>query len=131
MVSFILSLVVETPVLPSNWYDAAMVTIHALVCAAVWPFYIAAPKLISGNTYTLILTTDVIFMLIAQYTVLSSILPGHRNWVEVVGVILVLIGCSMSSILEIIGFRGKDLDTTDETIQMSKSAAESDVNNMK
>ena len=131
LVSFTLSLVVETPVLPSNWYDAAMVTIHALVCAAVWPFYIAAPKLISGNTYTLILTTDVIFMLIAQYTVLSSILPGHRNWMEVVGVVLVLIGCSMSSIMEIIGFRGKDFDTTDETIQMSKSAAESDVNNMK
>ena len=70
-------------------------------------------------------------MLVAQYTVLSSILPGHRNWMEVVGVVLVLIGCSMSSILKIIGFRGKDLDTTDETIQMSKSAAESDVNNMK
>ena len=31
LVSFILSLVVETPVLPRNWYDAAMVTIHALV----------------------------------------------------------------------------------------------------
>ena len=35
LVSFILSLVVETPVLSNNWYDAAMATIHALVCAAV------------------------------------------------------------------------------------------------
>ena len=39
-------------------------------------------------------------MLIPQYTVLSSILPGHRNWMEVVGVILVMLGCSMSSLVE-------------------------------
>ena len=53
------------------------------------------------GTFTLILTTDVISMLIAQYTVLSSILPGHRNLMEVVGVIFVLLGCSMSAIIEI------------------------------
>ena len=70
-------------------------------------------------------------MLIAQYTVLSPILPGHRNWMEVVGVVLVLIGCSMSSILEIIGLREKNLDTVDETIQTTKSVAKSDVNSMK
>ena len=48
------------------------------------------------------MSTQVVFMLIAQYTVLSSILPGHRNWMEVVGVIVALLGSSLSSLLEIL-----------------------------
>ena len=46
------------------------------------------------------MSTQVAFMLIAQYTVLSSVLPGHRNWMEVVGVILVLMGSGASSVFE-------------------------------
>ena len=87
--------------LPSNWFDTAMVTFHSLSYAAFWPLYIYAPKYISGNTVTAIVSTEVVFMLVSQYTVLSSILPGHRNCMEVVGVVLVLLGSSLSSILEI------------------------------
>ena len=93
--------------LPSNWFDTAMVMFHCLSYAAIWPLYIYAPKYISGNTVTTIVSTEVVFMLIAQYTVLSSILPGHINWMEVVGVVLVLVGSSLSSILEI--FKKKQL----------------------
>ena len=92
----------ETPVLPSSWFDIAMVTIHSVECAVLWRLYIYAPRFISGNTLTLILASDVVVMLIFQYTVLSSIHPGHRNWIEVVGVILVLLGCSVSSLLELL-----------------------------
>ena len=95
-------LALETPVLPSNWFDATMVTIHSVECALLWRLYIYAPKHISGNTLTIILTSDVVVMLIFQYTVLSSIHPGHRNWIEVVGVFLVLLGCSMASLLELL-----------------------------
>ena len=63
-------------------------------------------------------------MLIAEYTVLSSILPGHQNWIEGVGVVLVLIGCWTPSIVEIIASTGKDLDTTEEMIQMNNRGAE-------
>ena len=96
-----LMLALETPVLPSNWFDVTMVTIHSVECALLWGLYIYAPKYISDNALTIILTSDVVVMLIFQYTVLSSIYPGHRNWIEVVGVILVLLGCSMSSLLEL------------------------------
>ena len=102
VVSIILMNVFETPVLPSNWFDAVLMAIHSVAAAAVYPLYIITPKYISGNTYSLIFTTEAVFMLISQYTVLSSILPGHRNWMEVVGVILVLLGCSMSSIVEMV-----------------------------
>ena len=105
--SVIVMFIVETPVLPGNWFDTAMVIFHCLSYAAIWPLYIYAPKHISGNTVTAIVSTEVVFMLIAQYTVLSSVLPRHRNWMEVVGVILVLLGSSLSSIIEI--FKKKQL----------------------
>ena len=105
LLSAALMLALETPVLPSNWFDAAMVMIHSVECAVLWRLYIYAPKHISGNTLTLILTSNVVIMLIFQYTVLSSIHPGHRNWIEVIGVILVLAGCSVSSLLEVLNIK--------------------------
>ena len=105
--STVIMLILETPVLPSSWFDVAMLIVHCLSYAAIWPLYIYAPKYVSGNTVTAIVSTEVIFMLIAQYTVLSSILPGHRNWIKVIGVVLVLLGSSLSSLLEI--FKKKQL----------------------
>ena len=102
LLSAALMLALETPVLPNNWFDATMVTIYSAECAVLWRLYLYAPKYISGNTLTIILTSDVVVMLIFQYTVLSSIHPGHRNWIEVAGVFLVLLGCSMASLLELL-----------------------------
>ena len=56
------------------------------------PLMIYGPNIVSGNTVTIIISMNVVLMLIPQYTVLSSIHPGHRNWMEVVGVVLVLLG---------------------------------------
>ena len=109
LLSAALMLALESPVLPSNWFDATMVTIHSGECAVLWRLYIYAPKYISGNTLKLILTSDVVVMLIFQYTVLSSIHPGHRNWIEVVGVTLVLLGCSMASLLELLNKKKSEM----------------------
>ena len=103
LTSLLLMALLENPMLPSNWFDVTMIIVQALSSAVMWPLYMYIPKYISGSTFTLIISTEVIFMLISQYTVLSSILPGHRNWIEVVGVICVLLGSSMSSVLEIFG----------------------------
>ena len=108
--SVVIMLILETPVLPSNWFDTAMVAIHSFSYAGLWPLYIFMPKYISGNTLTAIMSTQVAFMLIAQYTVLSSILPGHRNWMEVMGVILVLIGSGASSVFEMFKNKKEDND---------------------
>ena len=101
-ISLIIMFFIETPVLPSNWFDIAMVIIHGATCAVIWPLIIYGSGIITGNTVTIIFSTKSVFMLIAQYTVLSSILPGHRNWIEVLGVVLVLLGSSLSSALEIL-----------------------------
>ena len=66
----------------------------------LWPTLYFGAKYLSGNTLNIVFSTSVLFFLLAQYTVLSSKHPGHRNWMEVAGVILVLIGSSMKSVLE-------------------------------
>ena len=100
--SVIFMVIMESPVVPNNWYDGVMVAVHCLTCVAIWPLFMYAPKCISGNTITAISSTSVVFNLISQYTILSSILPGNRNWIEIVGVVLVLLGSAMASILEML-----------------------------
>ena len=108
--SIVIMFIVETSVLPSNWFDTAMVAMHGLTYAGIWPLYIYIPKYFSGNTLTAIMSTQIAFMLIAQYTVLSSILPGHRNLMEVMGVILVLVGSGASSVFEMFKHKKENND---------------------
>ena len=77
--STIFIFIIETPVLPRNWFDSVLVIVHGLTYAAIWPLYIYGPKYISGHTVSAIISRQVVMMLIFQYTVLSSIHPGHRN----------------------------------------------------
>ena len=93
--------VIETPVLPSNWFDISMVAHpQCYMCCHLASWFFMDQLLLLETLFSLILSTQVVLMLIAQYTVLSSISPGHRNWLEVVGVMFVLIGSSLSSLLE-------------------------------
>ena len=99
--SLVAMLIWETPVLPSNWFDTLLIALHCFAYVFVWPLHFYSLKHISGNTFVLISCTNVAFFLAAQYTVLSSILPGNRNWIEVVGVFLVLVGSMLVSTVEI------------------------------
>ena len=64
-------LAIETPVLLGNGFDIVMVIVRGGTCYAIWPLSIYQAKTVTGNTATLIMSTQVAFMLIAQYTVLS------------------------------------------------------------
>ena len=101
VLSIVVMFIVETPVLPSNWYDTIMISLHCFSYVFIWPLYLLSMKYISGNTFVLISSTIVVFMLVAQYTVLSSILPGHRNWMEVLGVVMVLVGSTLEALTEL------------------------------
>ena len=101
--SVVVMFILEKPVLPSNWYDMLLVMSHCVSYLFIWPLYLYTIRRISGNTFVLISSTIVVFMVIAQYSVLSSILPGNRNWIEITGVVLVLLGSTLGSILELSG----------------------------
>ena len=101
VLSFVVMFIWETPVLPSNWFDTLLVSLHCLAYVFIWPLYLYTVKQISGNAFVLISCMTIVILLTAQYTVLSSILPGNRNWMEVMGVILVFVGSTLVSIIEI------------------------------
>ena len=108
VISIVLMFSFEAVVLPSNWFDVAMVIIHCIFATIMWPLYLISSKFVSGPLFSIIFTMEIVVMLISQYTVLSSILPGHRNWMEVVGVVLVMLGCSLSSLVEICTEKGTE-----------------------
>ena len=93
--------VLEKPVLPKTCYDTLMVCIHCGTSVIVWPSHVYGLRYISGNTANILSCSEVVLMLIPQYTILSSIHPGNRNWIEVVGVFLVLFGSSLESVVEL------------------------------
>ena len=102
ILSSILMLVFETPVLPMNWYDGLLAFIHGSAYGLNILVSTYALKYISGNVMNLIFSLNVVFFLVSQYTILSSVRPGHRNWIEGLGVGFVLMGSSLSTVREIL-----------------------------
>ncbi len=100
VLSLVLTFVLEDPRWPTNLFDSVVVTIHCLasVCTYFSAFY--ALKYISGTTENVVLCTSIVLFLIPQYTILASVMPGHRNWMEVVGVVMVLLGSISASLHE-------------------------------
>ena len=101
VVSAAMMVVLEHPVLPTDWYQVFLIMGHTVGYAFLWMFYLFAIQYVSGNTINMIASTCPVIMLIPQYTVLSSLYPGHKNWIEVVGVVLVLIGSMTGSVMAV------------------------------
>ena len=108
ILSAVAMMIFEHAVLPETLYEVFLIAGHSFGYVFNLPIYNFTAKYVSGNTVTIIYSTTVVFMLIPQYTVLSSIHPGHRNWIEVLGVGFVLIGSISKSLLELFSGRGKD-----------------------
>ena len=41
-------------------------------------------------------------MLILQYTLMSSIMPGHHNWLEIFGAIVLLFAITLQPTLDVV-----------------------------
>ena len=105
LISAVTMVIFEHLVWPENWYHVFLVAIHSVGFTIQFPLHCFTVKYLSGTTVAILYSTTVAFMLIFQYTVLSSILPGHRNWMEVVGVVFVFLGSVMKSVFEVCGDR--------------------------
>ena len=102
ILSSVVMVVVEQPILPKDWMQLALILGQSVTFVCSKPLVFYAVKYLSGNLYNIMHSSNVIFFLVSQYTILSSILPGNRNWIEVVGITLVFLGSCMGSILELL-----------------------------
>ena len=101
-VSVIIMAIYETPVLINDTFQGTLIAIHSLSYTLLWPMFLYASRHISANTVNIFWSTPVVLSLAMQYTVLSSIQPGNRNWMEVIGAALVLLGSALGSVWEIL-----------------------------
>ncbi len=99
--SLILTFILEDPVWPKTLFDTAAISVHCVASVTTWFFLVYAMEHISGTVVNIIYSTSVVFFLVPQYTILASVLPGHRNWMEVVGAFMVLLGSVSWSLHEI------------------------------
>ena len=93
--------ILEIPTFTSDWEQILLISGHCSSFVVGWIMALYAVKHISGNLINIIASTSVVLMLVPQYTFLSSILPGHKNWMEVLGVVLILLGSIMGSVIEL------------------------------
>ena len=101
IVSLVVMVIFEDPQIPTGFKEYFFTSCHLLSYVFLMPLFMYGSSVTSGNAASIIDTSSIIAMLAAQYTILKDIHPGHRNWIEVLGVFIVLLGATASSILEL------------------------------
>ena len=101
IISLFVMLTFEIPQIPTGFKEYFFTSCHLFSYVFMMPLLMYGSSVTSGNTANIISTSSIIAMLVAQYTILKDIHPGHRNWIEVLGVFLVSLGATISSVVEI------------------------------
>lgn len=86
-------IVLETPVLPKSPTCVTLLFAHSLSTAFDTLSIVYALSVLSTQAFSILSSLLIIFIMIAQYTVLSNVNPGHRNLIEIIGAIVVFVGC--------------------------------------
>ncbi len=92
--SVIVMLILEDPILPpiSDHKSYTLLTIHVISASFVSICTTFSAARLSGTTAAIIGCFALIWLLLAQYTVLAEVNPGHNNVFEYLGLVLVFIG---------------------------------------
>lgn len=93
VVSAAVMLAAEIPIIPHSFPCISLLLGHGLSAGLSAVFFVISLTLISAFTFSLLSNLVLVFLVIAQYTVLKRINPGHRNAPEIVGAVLVFICC--------------------------------------
>ena len=97
----------EDPVLMLTLTQWMFVLGHAVLSAACSFLTIQAGHYVPGPSISVVFSFEVMTMLVAQYTIMHSLMPGNYNWIEVAGCIIITLGASIPSIVDILVHRAK------------------------
>lgn len=84
---------IETLTFPKSPLCIALLVAHSFCAMLCNVCMVISLSIISTHTYSIVTSLMPVFLVIAQYTILSNVNPGHRNALEIAGAILVCIGC--------------------------------------
>ncbi len=87
-------------ILHLSWQDWLLVFGHGAAYAADMLLFMYTCSVLPGTLTAIISSTMLIYVSIAQYTFLSHIHKGNHNWVEILGICLVIISSTFPSIIK-------------------------------
>ncbi len=94
VLSWIISFIAEEVTLPHSTTNTLLLLGHCILsilpCIGVY-----AQRLTSVTIFSASQSSLLVFMFIGQYTLMKDIFPGHRNWFEILGAILITFGSSL------------------------------------
>ena len=91
-ISLLGMLVLERPVFPGSIHCKVLLIGHAVAVGVGNVLHFTAMVVVPPLAYALIVSLRLPLLFCAQYTVLRSVSPGHRNAAEIVGAVLVFVG---------------------------------------
>ena len=102
VVSLLISFYCEALVVVGNMWQYLFILVHCIASAMNTYFTIYSTQKIGGVEFSLVSSLQVILNLVVQYVLMGRIMPGHRNWMEVVGAIILVIGAAISPLFEMV-----------------------------
>ena len=100
--SILISFYAEPIVVFMTFHQFLLLMAHAIGAAMTCFFNVYSSHIIGGVRFSLVLSLRILIHLLVQYTVMKSFLPGHRNWIEVVGALILVLGAAISSVFAIV-----------------------------
>ena len=100
--SIVISFYAEPFVLFMTFHQFLLLMAHAIGAAMACFFNVYAAHIIGGVRVSLVLSLRILIHLLVQYTFMKSVLPGHRNWIEVVGALVLVLGAAISPLVYIV-----------------------------
>ena len=70
--------------------------LHCGACVLINICGVYSSHMLGGIRVSLIHSVEVLLMLGMQETIMKSIMPGHGNWLEIVGTIMIVVGVSIA-----------------------------------
>ncbi len=101
-ISMAMALILEDMqnILHLSWQDWMLVLGHGLTYATCLMPFMYACSVLPGTLMALITSTSTIYVVFAQYTFLSHIHRGNHNFVEILGIGLVIISSTFPSFIK-------------------------------
>ena len=122
--SFAITGFVEKAVIPETIQDTGFFLGHIGAFLFMPGLYFYGCTFVDGNMTIIVVSSVTVYLVIAQYTFMKNFFPGHKNWMEVFGAMLVFLSCVLVPTVTLIGEKKQTEQTSLKRKQTSSCEEE-------
>ena len=100
MAAPLLCIYFEDPSFNLKLHDVSLILAHCTSAVASAFLIGYSAHVLGGMTCAMGRSLQILFMMLFQYTLMSGIMPGNKNWVEVVGALMLIGGVMFGSVFD-------------------------------